>query len=1118
MDWALDDILMGEFQIPPSPSMQISEESMPNSCDTKNDETYPGNSGSNPSHIIQENDSTNLPETTSSSNSSAGQMNSENDERDYVSELHQLLSEEDDSHLENGRFNYDDASHFSSNNHSGNILQDDSHKEACTDDKIEKETEVEAVTGIANRSLSVETTTLPLLLSPPPAYKDEVGDLSFIISKNNGMESLSSSKANFINKNIHSEISKYNISLSKQPILIPPHNLNKTIAVGDTYLTISPASVATTPLTSKTAFSTGITKKDAQPLPFSMTRLPGGTILHSTTIKPAKSSSNSFSFLPITPLTTASTISTKTSTTHSPLLLKALTPPRTLESSFTSFPLSITPISAPFSTDLVGEGGSQTKRFRSQSTLSFTHEPIWKKDDDLKDVISNKFNENQVLSAPASVETLSSNMHQNSQPMSNLSLPVHTIGHNINSSNDTSSFDTESSKSLISLPPTLLSTNSNQQLSNELRALKNDDFMVEKDQSYEAASKLAESLAALQNSAIPQAGESSVDLMNALSLSILPIPEDINRHQTSAFRPVDPNALIRQDISCGPLVSSDLSLSSNKFMGNSNSEAILSSNSTSSNRPLSILSGNNIDGSTISIRPIWKESEILSSDKSSSRTAWDSAVVAQLGTLTPCAPPPIASLGASKSSISNTFPVGVLPPPSKPLVAPPMSVGNFDPSQTSESLTSNVLPIKHESISIQNELGSISASRPQSGLSSILLPPPPYPSSPFSSYSVASKSSFPANPQTPRAAAAMSEADSGVESIDSLSPKDVSPISSPATSAGSQSELLLSNSVIHPPPVSFCSSNNNNSCIRTSNLTAFKPSINVGLDDKEKKPAHQVYSDKVLKSLLDTNVSNLDKSISQCSMENTYGRNLKSGNASATSKSVLSTLLSTVPKPTKSSELLSTLLNSQVTAPATVSVPPFSVSIRTNDFVSCLTSPSNMSLPQNTNLNLITNKPPLKRSSSVIAINPNDMILSKDEKNKAKMRDFGRESSCSDVFNELDEHMKIGVFSNENVDESSASLVDEPILRSALEDMDTSICQRQQKTDFNSTQNSLIYKKKDLDMAIHPMSVINNNKTDPYKSLASGTQGPTLPSKQGKCPNVIFFESFLQPYKMQLKQ
>ena len=64
MDWALDDILMGEFQIPPSPSMQISEESMPNSCDAKNDEIYPGNSGSNPSHITQENDSINLPETT----------------------------------------------------------------------------------------------------------------------------------------------------------------------------------------------------------------------------------------------------------------------------------------------------------------------------------------------------------------------------------------------------------------------------------------------------------------------------------------------------------------------------------------------------------------------------------------------------------------------------------------------------------------------------------------------------------------------------------------------------------------------------------------------------------------------------------------------------------------------------------------------------------------------------------------------------------------------------------------------------------------------------------------------------------------------------------------------
>ena len=183
MDWALDDILMGEFQIPPSPSMQISEESMPNSCDTKNDEIYAGNSGSNPSHITQENDSMNLPETTSSSNSSAGQMNSENDEHDYVSELHQLLSEEDDSHLGNGKFNCDDASQFSSNNHSGNILQDTCHKEACTDSKIEKETEVEAVTGISNRNVSNEATTLPLLLSPPPAYKDEVGDLSFIISK-----------------------------------------------------------------------------------------------------------------------------------------------------------------------------------------------------------------------------------------------------------------------------------------------------------------------------------------------------------------------------------------------------------------------------------------------------------------------------------------------------------------------------------------------------------------------------------------------------------------------------------------------------------------------------------------------------------------------------------------------------------------------------------------------------------------------------------------------------------------------------------------------------------------------------------------------------------------------
>ena len=65
MDWALDDILMGEFQIPPSPQIQISHESMLNSSDTNDGEIFSGNSGFDPHHTIHDNASVSVSETTS---------------------------------------------------------------------------------------------------------------------------------------------------------------------------------------------------------------------------------------------------------------------------------------------------------------------------------------------------------------------------------------------------------------------------------------------------------------------------------------------------------------------------------------------------------------------------------------------------------------------------------------------------------------------------------------------------------------------------------------------------------------------------------------------------------------------------------------------------------------------------------------------------------------------------------------------------------------------------------------------------------------------------------------------------------------------------------------------
>ena len=1107
MDWALDDILMGDFQIPPSPPIQISQESLPNSSDNKDDGMFTGDPGSDPSMLIHGNESTSPRQSASTSKFSAGSSNIRNDEPDYVSELHQLLSEEDESQMENGMLACESITHhFSSNQQPGNVLFENNQKEVDNILNDNNESEIETTTNVVNRNPSMEPSSLPLLLSPPPAYRDEVGDLSFIISPTYAMESQSNNTSNIIDRSIHPDLSRHSLAFSKQHLPVPPQTFNTTISVGDTFLTISPASVATSPLTSSTAFPSGNTKRGAHSLPFSVTRLPGGTILHSTSIKPAKSSSNSFSFLPITPVT-ASTISTTTTTTSSPLLLKALTPTRTLDNSFISSPLSITPISTPFHTDSIGENGSQIKRFRSQSTLSLIQDPVWKKDDDFKDGITNKMSENQVLSAPPSVETSFTSVHQNSKTSSNISLPINSIRNDLKLSSNAQGFDAESLKSMISLPPALMSMNCKQQLSNNLKPqelISDENKDGGKDPNFEAASKLAESLEALQNSAIPQAGESSVDLMNALSLSILPVQEDMNFNQASAFRPVDPNALTRQNISYGPLVSSDLSLSSIKSMGNSNSTAILSSNSTATKCPLNILSGNNIDGSTISIRPIWKENETISCEKRVSKTAWDSAVVAQLGTLTPCAPPLITNQDSIKPSISKSISAAILPPPpmiTNVSVGSAMSKCKSNQINVSLTLTSPILPLKYESVSLQNEFSSMSSSRQQISAHSMLLPPPPYPNSSLSSSNsiVSSRPSFSAIPQTLRVPAAMSEADSGVESIDSLSPKDVSPISSPSTSAGSHSESMVTNSIIPPPPVSF-SSNNNSTNIGTSNIDAQKlHNFNgSGIYDIEKTTAYETYSDKELKGLLSLTDINLDKPIARVSIDNLKVKNQISPNASNVSKSVLSTLLSTVPKPTKSSELLSTLLNSQVSSPTFTTVPPLSVLPYSKESVSTLASSSNMSLPQTINPSLLTKRSSLKRSSSVIAINPNDMILSKEEKNKAKMREFLKESNNIDHLGELGEHIKIGLLSNDNVDESNASLVDEPILRSALEDMDTSICQPEQRLDFNSITFPSINKRKNLDMAIHPMHIMNNNKGDVPKLIPSNTQGSIPPSKQGK--------------------
>ena len=1053
MDWGLDDLLMSDFQIPSSLSMtqQENHSQQENTNHIKDDIQYnDGTTGSN--SFLSENGNENNPPTTSNLlprlPSSELSSNVDTDTPDYVSELHQLLSQEDGDMDSSSPSVVESRVQYSSKDQQG------SSNAAFNISGNSKEEEVRCIEYSNGR---IDYPIVPLLLSPPPAYKDEVCELPYIFSskknsnplkssdKSNALTDRDSSSMNGAHKSTTSTIPNSSFEPSK-------FSGNTTISMGDTFLTISPASIASSPLpsrpskTSQTAFKS---------LPISITRLPGN-ILHSTTIKPARSSCNSFSFLPITPVTVSapSADNRTTVSNNSPLLLKALTP-TTVNKCITSIPqstlsqCSITPITS-FSNELEKEAGTVIKRLRSEASISYSNnESLWQNAvADKSRILIKKTNDGSLLSAKAPLESSSeANITLQARvqtPSKNpITIPMSTFeGLKLETSNNVSPISkTDSVNLMIALPPAYSTTTKN-----NLAVLSNSEpmdnagndsaagnYTKETDQNFEAANTLAKSLEALQNSAKPQPGESSVDLMNALSLSILPLEDDLSNrypnHNFSIPQLFDSSALGQ---TTNTVSSSEKSLlCSNRLMDNF--QRPITMNSIESTKcPLDVMPGDISNGSTITIRPILNGG-INDNEHDKNRSEWDSAVVAKLGQLKPCTPPPNSSKIISTHTVFKHSSTNTLPFISK---AP---LSTFIPT------------VKVKSAILEGDEGAKCPvpMSPSSVNPTSIHPPPPYPSgsTPLNSSvsHIRSSFSFQHASKTP---AAMSEADSGVESIDSLSPKDISPISSPSTVATTHSESMLNSCIIPPPPASSFSSPNNRKSIAGSGITGMAnnnsspcrtttdllknnvtyhliPASNkIELDHHFKPIVNNLFSTSTESVSLQTNIQNEIEDKDQ-SPNNTR--------TTSSSKSVLTTLLSTVPKPTKSSALLSSLLNSQASATTSACLSSFSLS-------SSSTSSSSMAKAMDTGHSPVftptfadATRPSLKRTMSVVAINPNDMILSKEEKCKVR-KTFTSVNDSIEMELATFPEFQSSSFDEPNIDD----LGDQPILRSALEDMDTS--------------------------------------------------------------------------------
>ena len=501
MDWGLDDLLMSDFQIPSSLSMTQQENHLQqeNTNHIKDDIQYnDGTTGSN--SFLSENGNENSPPTTSNSlprlPSSELSSNVDTDTPDYVSELHQLLSEEDgnmdssSSSVVENRVQYSSKDQQGCSNVAFNISGNG------------KEEEVRCLEYSNGR---IDYPIVPLLLSPPPAYKDEVCELPYIFSsKKNNTSLKSSDKSNAITDRVNSSMNGVHKTTTST---IPNSSFepSKTISMGDTFLTISPASIASSPLpsrpskTSQTAFKS---------LPISITRLPGN-ILHSTTIKPARSSSNSFSFLPITPVTvSAPSVDNKSSVrNNSPLLLKALTP-TTVERCMTSIPqstlsqCSITPITS-FSNDLQKEAGTVIKRLKSEASISYSNnESLWQNAmADKSGFLIRKTNDGSILSAKAPLES-SSEANITLQPRvqtpstNAIPIPMSTFGGlKLETSNNVSSISkTDSVNVMIALPPAYSTTTKNNlALLSHSESIDNaaGNYIKESDQNFEAKTCVA---------------------------------------------------------------------------------------------------------------------------------------------------------------------------------------------------------------------------------------------------------------------------------------------------------------------------------------------------------------------------------------------------------------------------------------------------------------------------------------------------------------------------------------------------------------------------------------------------------------------------------------------------
>ena len=768
MDWAFDDLLMGDFQISPSPPNSMSQESSSITIDNKDDVVLANEESASTKGEDNEPTSQTVTNSTSILAPNEASCNRESSSPDYVSELHQLLSEEDDEEGHNNLETENKAQLQCKQQsiHPNQDIVEHSFPIPLTNGKIAR---TDDMINFENVNSVIGSPFLPLLLSPPPAYKDDVCEISIndpsILSKTATSNiNMAISKVASIDKYIHPVMSVQKTPLPSQ-VSGASIGGNATISVGDTFLTISTSSVMSTLLPAPPPLSQSSPHPIFPTLPFSITRLPGA-IASSTTIKPTKSASNGFSFLPLTPVTVPS-VSTANSSNNSPLLLQALAPQTNVNNvSIIPSPqqsrCSITPMTS-FSADTDTERDSDMKRLKSQTFLSSINERLWPNNTEKVLLEKETIKTVQVSSTPLSVEPQNPLQLSSLLPF-NISLPVIPIKSSLKDSVSRESSTFTSSDSLKILP--VITVNTGPPTGNDVRIKTNNKYRDgnskkenERDPNFEAASILAKSLEALQNSAKPQPGESSADLMNALTLSILPVQDDlIDRQQPPST-------------TCAPTPSSDLSLYGRNFVSGTQYLANnIYTNTVSAKCPSSVLSTELGNAGTISIRPIWKE-DISIGVENNSKTAWDSAVVAQLGTLKPCAPPPSVLQGTAKN---NDMTKSLVPPntsvelpPHTPITQPAINLPAVaSPPQCSSSLTPPATPTMFQSSALLNEDKTCSVPlSPQQPflLSSTILPPPPYPSTSGScnntiGYNKTSSSS----PHGAKNAAAMSEADSGV--------------------------------------------------------------------------------------------------------------------------------------------------------------------------------------------------------------------------------------------------------------------------------------------------------------------------------------------------------------------